>query len=367
MKRVFIVVLIVLAVLLFLSGCSWVKKAPNGTEISATASSISEIIETTALPIPEIMTTVSSIHEITATTSAETADSIAETATTAPTMTVSAMTEPVTTAASSLKIELDDYPLVDGSTATIPLSTAMMQMVTGVDMKTAERMTQHTKTSAAFYALVYGRTDLLLVYSPSESTAADIEDIGIELEMKPIGRDALVFLANKDNPVQSLTTEQIIAIYTDKIRNWKEVGGADLPIAAFQRNETSGSQALMQKLVMKDREMAEAPKAMVKGEMGMLIEGIAEYTNTKNALGYSVYYYVKNMFAHEEVQTVAVNGIPCTNETIKDGTYPFTDDFYAVIRKSEPVDSSARKLFNWITGAEGKLLIEATGYTAVDD
>ena len=265
----------------------------------------------------------------------------------------------------SLSIPIAEYPRIDGSTATIPLSVALIQTITGISVEEAEMRIQHTRTSESFLFLMDGYTDLLLVYNPPAATYEAIESAKVALEMVPIGRDALVFLTNEKNPVQSLTEEQIVAIYSGKIKNWREVGGEDMTIAAFQRNESSGSQALMRKLVMKDEPMAEAPKELVPGEMGMLIDSLAAYNNNRNALGYSVYYYVNNMFSADGIRTMAVNDIPCTNETIRDNRYPFTEDFFAVIRKDEPADSNTRKLFDWITGPEGGRLIENTGYTAL--
>lgn len=74
-----------------------------------------------------------------------------------------------------------------------------------------------------------------------------------------IGRDGFVFVENKENKVDNLTIEQIQNIYTGKIRNWSEVGGEDAEIIAYQREKNSGSQNLMEKMVMKGLEMMEVP------------------------------------------------------------------------------------------------------------
>ena len=53
-----------------------------------------------------------------------------------------------------------------------------------------------------------------------------------------------MFIVNEENPVQSLTQQQLRDIYAGRITNWKDVGGADSPIVAFQRGVDSGSQTL---------------------------------------------------------------------------------------------------------------------------
>ena len=64
---------------------------------------------------------------------------------------------------------------------------------------------------------------------------------GVELEIVPIVKDAFVFFVNTENPVESLTLEQIQGIYTGNIKNWKDVGGDNERIVAYQRPANSGS------------------------------------------------------------------------------------------------------------------------------
>lgn len=254
------------------------------------------------------------------------------------------------------------YPIVDGSTATLPLSYALMQAVTGCTEEEAKIAIRHTKTTDSFYSLIYGSADLLIVYEPNAVVFEAAQEANVELEMAAIGRDAMVFLINEDNPVETLTHDQIIDIYTGKTLNWKDVGGDDLDIIAYQRVEDSGSQVMMRKQVMQGIEMADAPTELRTGEMGELIDGIAAYKNTGNAIGYSVYYYVANMYMQEGVRLVNINGVVPCNDSIASGEYPYTQDFYAVIRADTPADAPARQLFDFLQTAEGKSLIENAGY-----
>lgn len=256
----------------------------------------------------------------------------------------------------------EDYPRVDGSTATLPLSYALMQQVCGVSEEEAKIAITHTKTTESFYALADGAADLLLVYAPEASALEYAEDRGVELLMQPITRDALVFLVNADNPVTSLSQEEAVGIYSGKITNWSEVGGEDRPIVAYQRVEASGSQVMMRAQVMKDVEMVDAPTELRPGEMGELIDRVASYKNTANAIGYSVYYYAHNMYAQDGVRLLAIDGVQPSNETIASGEYPYCQDVYAVIRADEPEDSPARILFDYLQTEEGRDLIETAGY-----
>ncbi len=260
------------------------------------------------------------------------------------------------------RFSLEEYPHVDGSTSMLPLSRALMMASTGVSAQEAELRIAHSKTTLSFYALVSGEADLLLVARPAQEAFDYAEDMGVELEMRPIGVDALVFLTSDKNPVDSLTQQQAVGIYTGAITNWKEVGGADAEIVAYQRNETSGSQVMMENVVMDGQPMMDAPVEYRPSEMGALVDEVASYRNSADAIGYSVYYYVTEMYLREGVKLLAIDGVAPSNETIASGEYPYTQYSYAVIRKDEREDSPARQLFDFLTTPEGKALMAAQGY-----
>lgn len=269
------------------------------------------------------------------------------------------------------KIGRSEFPRVNGSTATLPITQAMYRMATGATQQEAETAVTHGKTSYAWRSLTYSRSsrtaDLIIAYEPPESFEQMRQEAGQEIIVRPIGRDALVFLVNESNPVKSLTQQQIFDIYSGTITNWRGVGGKDSKIRAFQRPEDSGSQNLMDKLVMKGRRMAVAPTHMVASDMGDLIERVSSFNGTGDAFGYSVYYYARNMYQKPELSFIAVDNVMPSVDTIRDGSYPFVNDFYAAIRADEPRDSKAYQLFEWLTGEDGQSLLNGLGYVGITE
>ncbi len=259
----------------------------------------------------------------------------------------------------------DDFPIMDGSTANLPLMAQVMADTCGVTLEEAQELVSCTTTPNAWLRLAQGDADILLVYEAADVTKKQLEGIGTALEITPIGRDALVFINNSDNPVKSLTEQQLLDIYTGTITNWKEVGGEDKEIVAYQRSEDSGSQSLFMKLLMKEITPMAAPTELKPTEMGMLIDQLASYNNSANALGYSVFYYASYMYQQPGLKFLAVNDVEPSNETIADGSYPFLNEYYVVIRADEPADSPARKLQEWILSEDGRKAIETAGYIAV--
>lgn len=266
--------------------------------------------------------------------------------------------------APALALTADTFPVLDGSTANIPLAKGLVKLCLGLDDAAAEPLVQFNTTPKAYENLANGDCDLLLVYEASQETKDLLDDMDADLEYFPIGLDALVFIANENNPVTSLTQAQLVDIYTGKIKRWKEVGGEDIDIVAFQRDATSGSQALMKKLVMQDTPMMDAPTELVPMEMGDLIDRLAEYDNSSGALGYSVYYYASLMYTRTGLKFMGVDGVMPSNESIAAEKYPYTNAFYAVVRADEPEDSPARALAQWLGTSDGKALITQCGYVA---
>lgn len=258
---------------------------------------------------------------------------------------------------------VETYPKVDGSTATLPLSEALFMLATGESAEVAAKEVVHTKTTNSYYRLYDKEVDLLIVYEPSEEIVERMKEE--PLNIKPIGLDALVFMVNQANPVQSLTMEQLVSIYSGEISNWSEVGGPEKELLAFQRPVGSGSQSLMQKLVMKDKEMVAGDNVFRYSTMSDILEGMLSYNGEDNTLGYSVFYYANNMYFEKDLKFMAVNGVLPSTQTIYDGSYALTNSFYAVIRTDEPENSNARKLFDWLTQEEGQQLVLDLGYVPV--
>ena len=255
---------------------------------------------------------------------------------------------------------LEEYPKVDGSTANIPLAMGLIMAATGCTEDEAEESIAFSTTDYSYEALAEGRCDMLLVYEASAPTkeAYDPEN---NFDMRPIGLDALVFITNSDNPVDSLTVDQIRGIFSGSITNWSEVGGLDMPIKAFQRPTLSGSQTLMLDLCMGDVPMADQDVITVSDTMSDVIEDIAAYDNSANAIGYSVYYYAKNMYNQPNLKFIMVEGVEPTYESINTGDYPYVNPFYAILPKTN-ANPTAKALVDWLETSEGQRLVAACGY-----
>jgi phosphate transport system substrate-binding protein len=260
---------------------------------------------------------------------------------------------------------VDTYPVVDGSTVTIPLSEALGAKLMNIPVEEARQYIIHNKTHQAYLNLIDKKADLIFVTSPSAEELQLAKAAGLELELIPVVSEGFVFLTNKDNPVTDLTLQQIRDIYAGDITNWLAIGGSDVPIIAYQRPVNSGSQTGFLDLVMNGITPVDPPMEQIIAEMGALIDAVATYKNEPDAIGYSYFYFVTDMWGNDKVKLLSVDGVYPEKATIQDGTYPIRTAYYAVVRSDEPQDSPARQIIAWLLSDDGQQLAEEAGYVKI--
>ena len=260
----------------------------------------------------------------------------------------------------------ENMPRLDGSTATAPLAQAAAAVLLGESEEDVADLIDFSRTTESYRQLMQGDADLLIAAEPNAAVFDEMEEAGFEVQMEPLATDALVFMVNEDNPVDSLTTEQLRGIYSGEITNWSEVGGADLEIVPFQRNAESGSQVLMEKLVMDGTEMTEPPEGYMIASMVGLMDAVKEYDNSANAIGYSVYYYAHDMQMAGGLQLLKIDGVAPEAATIRSGEYPFLNPYYVAMNAAEPEGSMTRVLYDWLLGPDGQKLVDMKGYVSVN-
>lgn len=275
---------------------------------------------------------------------------------------------------STLKLT-DNLPRIDGATAFYPIYASFVQNIypkgvyeywnySGEEGKVEgeESLVVCSKTPNAYQRLIEGKTDIIFVLGPSEKQLQAAKEAGVEFEMTPIGKEAFVFFVNSKNPVEELSIEQIQKIYSGAITNWKEVGGKNDSIRAFQRPEGSGSQSALLRL-MGDIKLAEPLEEDLVSGMGGIIRQTADYKNYKNAIGYSFRYYSTELVQNHQIKLLAIDGIQPTKENILNHSYPINNDFYAITLKGHE-NPNIDRIIEWVSGGQGQKIIDEIGYVS---
>ena len=263
----------------------------------------------------------------------------------------------------SFRLE-SDYPRLDGATALYPVYSAFFRAVYPDEFREdphrlREKYLRLSTTTGAYIAIVNGDADIIFVASASEKQQEYARENGVELEFIPLGSEAFVFFVNEKNPLNDISLKDVKRIYTGDATEWRELGVDGLgEIIAFQRDEGSGSQTALENLIGKEN-LIKAPGREVSTMSG-IVYSVADYKNYKNAIGYSFRYYATVMNGNSGLKLLSLNGVEPTVDNIKNGTYPVSGNFYAVIRSD--AGENVREFIDWMRSAEGQEIIEKTGY-----
>ncbi len=208
-------------------------------------------------------------------------------------------------------------------------------------------------------ALINGSTDIC--NSSRKMSASEINKLkeryntlGIEI---PCAKDGITIYVNPANKIHELTIKQLSLIFSGKIRNWKEVGGADAEIKLYGRENSSGTYVYFKEAVVK---ADYAPSCQT-------LPGTAAVVNAvkKDALGigYGGAAYatgIKIVKVKKDDKSMAYEA---SAETIKNSQYPITRYLYMYVR-NRPT-GEIKKYIDWILSAEGQKLVTEMGYFPV--
>ncbi|MCL1846784.1 MAG: substrate-binding domain-containing protein [Coriobacteriia bacterium] len=277
-------------------------------------------------------------------------------------------------------IVLGSYPCIDGSTVAVPMAVEFARQHLGLSDEDANGLAWFNTTHNAYLELITGSgyvsgmirsenaflrydetVDIIIVTAPSGNELWLAQQYGITLIQEPVCYDAFVFITHKDNPVDSLTLDQVRGIYSGEITSWRQVGGNDERIIAFQREENSGSQTGMIDLVMGDIPMLPPEKVKVAIGMGMLVDEVAEYQNNASSIGYTYRYYIDNLYKNENIKILKIDGVSAEEENLRSGAYPLTVSYYGIIRASDE-QSTGGLFLDWMLSPEGQACIKQAGY-----
>lgn len=117
-------------------------------------------------------------------------------------------------------------------------------------------------------------------------------------------------VANKEIGVTNLTQDQLIAIFTGQIKNWKEVGGSDVNIVLVNRPKSSGTRATFVKYALNGKEEAEGITEESSGNVKKIV------AETPGAVGYLAFSYLD-----DSILALSLDGIEPKAENIYTGDY----------------------------------------------
>lgn len=257
----------------------------------------------------------------------------------------------------------DNFPRLDGSVDAVPLAQTMASVLLGEFQQQTSDLTQFSGTDQALRSLRDGTCDLVILSDPQQEVLDQMEQDGFHIQLDVLAQDGLVFVVPEDNPVDSLTVEQLRGIYTGEITNWKEVGGEDAEIFPFQHTNATGSQALMEGLVMNGQAMTAPPDGYALNAFLDLNQAVSNYNGSPNAIGYTFYRHTQDLTQASGLKLLDVDGVTPSAQTIGDHTYSLSATYYIAIDAQQPQDSPTYALYHWLLSSTGQQLLE--GYPSI--
>ncbi len=258
----------------------------------------------------------------------------------------------------------DTYPVVKWSVSTGRLAATIEYEYTG------KSDNDYSLTNAYYCCqdLVRGKCDVLLSGEPTSDFYTDAAYNDVSLQLDQIGSDPFVFFVSADNPVKSLTVQEIRGIYSGQITNWKEVGGKDAEIVAFQQPTNSVSQIGMKTLVMQDETMMDPVTGFIMTVYGdsAFRDVIMRFDESENALGYAYGSYANALYLNENVKVLAVDGVLPEAEAVRNGDYPLVGGIYAITRKGDKSENT-QKFLKGLFSPSGQNCVLQEGFVPVMD
>ena len=146
------------------------------------------------------------------------------------------------------------------------------------------------------------------------------EDKAKELVDHKVVAQGFAVVVNEAAGVKELTKQQIQDIFSGKVKNWKEVGGADKEIFLIHRPSSSGTRATFVKTVLGgDKNLENDSLGSVQDSSGAVAKAMAQ---NDGAVSYLALSYLNSDEAKSMVK-VAIDGVEASKENITTGKYPF--------------------------------------------
>ena len=249
---------------------------------------------------------------------------------------------------------------IKGSDTVLPLSQKLSESFMKANPSSTISVTGGG-SGVGISALMNGTTDIAQSSRKIRFTEKQrLQDAGKTSKEVIIAYDALTVIVNPNNRVSQLTREQLEGIFTGKITNWNQVGGADLKIIPYSRETSSGTYEFFKEVVLKNKNYMNGMMSMPA--TGALIQSVSQ---TPGAIA-----YIGLAYLNKDVKAISVsfdggkNFVVPSVANAKNKTYPIVRPLYYY-----HLTSDTRKLapfIDFVFSPAGQKLVEEVGYITVN-
>ena len=175
-----------------------------------------------------------------------------------------------------------------------------------------------------------------------------------------VGHDGVCLIVHSDNPVESLTDEQVVAMYTGRIREWNEVGGHDAPITVV--NKAEGRSTL--ELFLSHYQL-ESPEIRADVIIGDNEQGVKTVAGNPAAIAYVSIGTAEYDAAHGvPIRLLPLNGVEASVENVRGGTFPLSRPLHLVTRA--PPEGLVREFIEFARSEQVHDLVREQYFVPID-
>lgn len=208
-------------------------------------------------------------------------------------------------------------------------------------------------------ALMDGTTDIAMASRKIKlDERLKLQQAGKTAVEKVIAWDALAVVVNPKNGVSQLTRQQLEDIFTGKITNWKQVGGADLKIVVYSRETSSGTYEFFKEHVLKNKNYMTSVLSMPA--TGAIIESVSQ---TPGAIGYVGLSYINSSVKALKVSYDGKTYVTPNYANAKNRSYPVVRPLYFYY--IAPNEKNVKPFIDYVLSAEGQNTVKTVGYIDV--
>lgn len=241
--------------------------------------------------------------------------------------------------------------VINGSTTVLPIMQKVAEAYMGMH-KDATLSVSGGGSGNGIKALIDGTTNICMASRQMKDKEIELaKEKGVAPKEIPVAMDALLPVVHPSNPVKDLTIEQLKDIYTGKITNWKEVGGADSTIVVISRDTSSGTYETWEGKVMKDAKVF--PAALLQASNGAVVQAVSK---NKNAIG-----YIGIGYLDASTKGLSVGGVMGTAETALNGKYSIARYLY-LYTNGEPKGEIEKIVKYVLDPTQGQKAVAEVGY-----
>lgn len=168
-----------------------------------------------------------------------------------------------------------------------------------------------------------------------------------------VALDCVVPVVHPTNPLKNITLDQLKAIYTGEVKNWKEIGGPDKSIVVVSRDTSSGTYEVWHKIALKKERVT--PKALLQASNGAVAQLVSK---NEFAIG-----YVGIGYLNDELKALTVDGVEANPDTALDGSFPISRALFMFTNGWPKGDTLS--FINYIVSPTGQALAQQEGFVPI--